>query len=372
MSEQHQVHNHKRITEVRSLTGLRGIAAMFVVIHHYLIPIRLTSPSWVLIGHGYLAVDLFFSLSGFVMAMNYASMFRGRLSILSFKIFIARRLARIYPLYLFTLSIAALLVANKLLEFRDKSFTEVFWTNVTLIQNWGTWGSMNPPSWSISAEFFVYLLFPLLIPFVMFRGRTTRLLLAFSCIGLIISGGFYSALMAHAGFTLNFFTGPLSLLRCVSEFTLGLIAYQYASTRQGKHWLGSEFVTAILSFVIITGLMVRDTDALLALTFPLLIVALDGHKTLLSRILESYPVHYLGLLSFSIYLSHWLFNPLLGYLDQLARHHGASHSHALAMAAVLPIVLVWSIGSYHYVEIPGRKLLRSLLERGAPQPSSRF
>jgi peptidoglycan/LPS O-acetylase OafA/YrhL len=57
--------------EIRSLTGLRGVAVAYVVVHHFFLGLTFTNPFTTFLAHGYLAVDLFFVLSGFVMTLNY-------------------------------------------------------------------------------------------------------------------------------------------------------------------------------------------------------------------------------------------------------------------------------------------------------------
>src|SRR2546429_2171724 len=85
--------------EIRALTGLRGVAALLVALYHI-------NPNWIaptatgrFVGKGYLWVDLFFVLSGFLLAMNYARLFAGGWSLRAWLDFLLHRVARIYPLY---------------------------------------------------------------------------------------------------------------------------------------------------------------------------------------------------------------------------------------------------------------------------------
>ena len=66
--------------EIRALTGIRGIAACFVVIYHFYFGVLNKGSAGVILSHGYMAVDLFFVLSGFVMALTYQDKFLGRYS----------------------------------------------------------------------------------------------------------------------------------------------------------------------------------------------------------------------------------------------------------------------------------------------------
>ena len=85
------------VSEIRALTGLRGIASLYVVLFHYFQPLPLVGYLRTLLGHGYLAVDLFFVLSGFVMALNYGSRFAAGAHWPEYRLFLCRRFARVYP-----------------------------------------------------------------------------------------------------------------------------------------------------------------------------------------------------------------------------------------------------------------------------------
>src|ERR1700704_1066654 len=90
--------------DIRSLTSIRGIAAWWIVLFHFreYTPLLDNASTGHVIGHGYLAVDLFFELSGFVIALNYGRFFRN-LNLAEYLRFLGRRLARIYPLHLLML-----------------------------------------------------------------------------------------------------------------------------------------------------------------------------------------------------------------------------------------------------------------------------
>ena len=92
--------------EIRSLTGLRGIAACFVVIFHFYHVILNKGRIGTALNHGYMAVDMFFMLSGFVLALTYQRDFLSRGSLRKHFNFLYKRLSRIFPLYIFALSIA--------------------------------------------------------------------------------------------------------------------------------------------------------------------------------------------------------------------------------------------------------------------------
>ena len=85
--------------DVPALTGVRGVAAVLVAVYHYFLPLMPQgSVTHRLFGRGYLYVDLFFVLSGYVMALTYGSMFSTRIRGKALGSFFWKRLARVYPL----------------------------------------------------------------------------------------------------------------------------------------------------------------------------------------------------------------------------------------------------------------------------------
>ena len=85
--------------EIRPLTGLRGIAGCWELVFHLHEEQGLRGYAGAILKHGYLAVDIFFVLSGFVMALSYRHLFEAGFSVRSFAGFLIRRLARVWPLY---------------------------------------------------------------------------------------------------------------------------------------------------------------------------------------------------------------------------------------------------------------------------------
>lgn len=150
-----------------ALDSLRGVCAVLVVMFH--MPIASHWRDWPLIQHGYLFVDYFFVLSGFVIAHAYAQRLRtpkdaGR--------FMVRRLGRVWPLHVLML---AAFVGLELVRLwtafdgvtpfeRDRS-VEAIWTNLLLIQAFNIHGYLtwNGPAWTLSVEVGCYVVFAALL-----------------------------------------------------------------------------------------------------------------------------------------------------------------------------------------------------------------
>ena len=159
------------------LDFLRGLAALFVVIWHYrhfyyknaVIPDDFdvsNSPLFQLLSipynHGGLAVEFFFCLSGFIFFQYYYN--KIKTGEINFKEFFIRRLLRLYPVFLCSLILTTILLRyfdNSPLNIYEFNDLEHFFYNLLLIHQWGIqdgW-SFNGPSWSISVEWFLYILF---------------------------------------------------------------------------------------------------------------------------------------------------------------------------------------------------------------------
>ncbi|MFL5337706.1 MAG: acyltransferase family protein, partial [Geminicoccaceae bacterium] len=174
--------------ELLALTSIRGIAAWWVVLFHLrlLLAPWLPSAAIALLDQGNLAVDLFFVLSGFVIALNYGDrLASGRATPTRADIadFLFRRFARIYPLHLLILLGfaayfgAAILLGSATVAEQDPGY---FLASLFLVQNWGFLHALkwNVPAWSISTEACAYLLFPLLLRFAAPARRPSWLLAA--------------------------------------------------------------------------------------------------------------------------------------------------------------------------------------------------
>ena len=139
--------------ELRALTSLRGIAAMAVVLQHYSASAESLSDGWIpsLAPHGYMAVDFFFVLSGFILAYTYADDFISE-SWRAYPSFIVRRIARVWPLQVaVVLSLLAIEWINVHTNARLNIIPiETEWwdfvKNILMLQGFGIGINLNGPS----------------------------------------------------------------------------------------------------------------------------------------------------------------------------------------------------------------------------------
>ena len=349
--------------EVRPLTALRGLAAMAVVTQHFSATAQAhantTIPS--LVPHGYMAVDFFFVLSGFIMCYTYLARFE-RSGMATYGDFLARRAARVLPLNVAVLLLifaAGMLcqalgttdyVTGDLL--RPPRWGLDLPENMLLLPPFGIGENLNGPSWSISVEAVAYLLFPLLILPAFHPRPAVRLLLA--AVALVIMSRIN---LAGDG------SVQAQVLRCLCEFSLGMLSFGVLRAGQARRIGSDGSVLALLASI--AALLLARQDFLAAILFPPLVLATARNQGLAARLLSADWVWRLGVISYSLYLLHNMFRmPLLALLT--AWHPAPlSAPAALAFAAAGSLAVIpFAVAAHRLVEQPGRGWVRALFHSG--------
>ena len=346
--------------DLRPLTTLRFLAAVWVVLFTawpYLdvgfVPVAVT--------RGYLGVEVFFVLSGFILSHVYLKAagqggFR-------YGGFLWARIARVYPLHLITLfgmiglglaaTVAGLSIDASLTDWRALP------AHLTLTHAWGLAGTsaFNHPSWSISAEWFAYLTFPA-YAFVAWRLRhrpalATGLVAAFAL-------ALYAVFQSVAGFSLTEATFRWGALRIVPCFALGCalyLVYRRAPVpRAGWVALGGGAGLA-------ASASLGWWDPVTVLFAGAVVLGLGSLDNPRAGVLASRAGVYLGEISYSIYM---VCAPVLLLMTNVAaRLLGADEKrfHIIVWLAIVAAIPVAAMATYHLVERPARKALRGLAER---------
>ncbi len=339
-----------------ALTSIRGLAAWWVVCFHVKASIAsFASPAVnTLIGNGYMGVDLFFILSGFILSHVHHSQFES-LDLRQVIRFLWIRLARIYPLHLFTLLLYVaipilLLLFSQQKVVPDQYTLEAFVANVFLVHAWGMFDELtwNGPSWSISAEWFVYLLFPL-ICLAARRVRGFIPLLVGSLAPLVIMVLILDSRDTEA--QLNAW-GGFALVRASCEFLAGCFLYKLYHcrpvSREGADGIGISAAVALVLVISWTS----DSLVVPAL-FAMLIFGLANQQSLLARLLSHKSLRLLGEISYSTYMIHYF---LIDVFKLMAREDGPMSLQVLVLYVAL--LLTASVVLYRVVERPSRKFLR--------------
>ncbi len=365
--------------QLPSLTPLRGIAAVWVVIFHFcwyfpaVHPERYTGAVY----KGYLAVDMFFVLSGFVITHVYKGGFAQRVTGRRYREFLKARVARIYPLHITVLLLfVAAATAERAASYALRgSFEPVpllgersiggFFANVVMLHGlWARELSWNDPSWSISLEFLAYLLFPLLFP-VLWRARPA----AKAGLGglLLVALGW---LAYRTGDYFNQWNGTYAILRCLPEFLAGMLLYSGYQSGIFSSVLANDAVLAAVVLPLAVLLHIGAPDLAIIPLFPLLILAAVCNTGRSSTLLNSPPLVWLGDISYSLYLLHWF---VLFVTTEIARRLPGLDFAKLPLApslaliaALIAVSLALATLSFRFIEITGRRWLRQRLDVDRP------
>jgi len=356
-------------SEIRPLTGLRGIAALYVAVHHFhSMDESSLSP---LIRHGYLAVDLFFVLSGFVLAMNYGKAFRNGFSWQSYVAFLTKRIARTYPLYLFfTTILAVVLVLWGGARILGGDFLSLLTANTLMIQTWGIAPSIVSPGWSLSAEWAAYLLFPALTCFLLYGRKALAVTGAIFCLICLVAVSVSDASIIvgsqphrHGPLDLYSYDSPAPVLRCIAGFGLGLLSFRLRDESVVRYFLGDPGTSYIVCAGVLVMLCIPQSDIAMVILFPALIICLSFQRGLLARMLGSKAIFSIGVWSYSIYLLH---RPFIIMQDEIAErmtHYGSISAKSIATTVTLVVIVALSAVAYRLIENPGRGFMNRFFKR---------
>lgn len=351
-----------------NLTALRGGAALLVAAMH--IPMNANIPAQVagwsdLVRHGYYSVDLFFVLSGFIMQHVYGGVFgAGPFSPMSARRFLLARFARIYPLHLFSLSLLVAAAGAQYLASTYATETSMPFgfffdlpalaTNLLLVQSWGitNYPSWNFPSWSISTEWAAYLLFPFLVPAVI--GARWRAGLA------VVIAFFVLAIIASGGRGLDVTDFPHAMMRCSSEFLIGMVAYRVYRRGLFQRILQRDAACATVLIALAAVFNFALPDIVVVPVVCLLILSCSFNRSGFARVFQSPPWQALGNMSYSIYMLHI---PVLRVLTIAARHMCGMPEelglirYSAFVVVFFTVVLAASFLCYRHIEVPSRRWL---------------
>ena len=315
--------------DLPALTGLRGAFALWVVVFHTLgglelqgVPVEalLSQPLSRFLFSGALAVEGFFILSGFILSFAYAAVFvplvplSRRWAHVSGR-FLWARLARIYPVHI---AVTAAFVGLYFAGFKwvvaicgnplnrppecSRFTAEGLSDQVLLISAWGVDPTVhwNFVAWSISAEWFAYLWFPLLV--VAASRVPPKVALATALALLAVT----SPLQAQWGRQFHGIADTYSILRVIPTFISGCLLYTFyrSPTFEMTPW---PFV-ALASMVAVAALTMSQVVPMESVVFlALLILSLASRQRgVIHRLLSARPLRWLGKISYSLYMTHFL------------------------------------------------------------------
>jgi peptidoglycan/LPS O-acetylase OafA/YrhL len=352
--------------DIKPLTSLRFWAASWVVLYHYW-P-KLATP-WVspLVEKGYLGVELFFVLSGFILCHVYLQAAgEGRLD---YGGFLWARLARIYPLHLATIAgLGLMLVAAGAAGLQvDKSV--LAWTslpaNLSLTQAWGLApeAGWNHPSWSISAEWFAYLNFPVFAA-VAWRLRARPYAAAAGALALL--AGLYAVYPRFGGVALDHATIAWGALRIVPCFAYGCAIYllwrSKAVARQGLAAAGA----LISGAAVLAAGQWSVPDTVTVSLFGPLILCLAALTATGSKLGSNRVFVYLGEISFAMYMVCIPWSLLFVNVAVRVLHEPTKQLPLMVWMVMLAGVAPLAAMAHHLVERPARTWMKLAASRPLP------
>jgi peptidoglycan/LPS O-acetylase OafA/YrhL len=339
-----------------SLEGLRFISSLMIVAGHY-VPYVTPTP---LIARLHLAVDLFFVISGIVIAERYAGKIR---DLRDWAAFMIKRIARLYPLHLATLgfyvAIGVLVWSGKLHPNDATRYNpaEII-PNLLLVQAWRLDSpiSFNYVSWSISAEFFVYLLFPLVLALV---GR--RALPAFFGI-LVVTALFAWIAETEVGRPLTKLDWRGGVLRAVPSFAFGTWLHCHLRATPLPAARLRLLVHGLLGAVAVLMLLRVNEYALLGVIWLLVASAYAADRCGVATWVSAPWLARRGQLTYSIYMLHTVVATVL-LAVVFPKLLGTSPGARLAgVLMALPALYLVSVLSLRWFETPMRRWIGSTAE----------
>src|SRR3954447_19638184 len=348
----------RRPSRLDALTGLRFWFAFLVVVHHSL-QHWFGAQVYPVADFGYIGVDFFFVLSGFVLTWSWRPEVPARR-------FWWNRVARIWPLHLTTLVLAVVLVADQI------SRPGVVGTaaNLLLVQAWvpsdKVYFGYNAVAWSLSCEVFFYLAFPWLVKaLAAMSAHGRRVLIGAVVCTLLLYPGVFSLTVAPHDFSGWEWTTYVAPLWRLGEFVIGIVAA--LAVRDGwrprmRGWQALLVACVLAGGLLADGLVhgslphrpLVEVAGMLVVALVIVCIAgdeLDGRR----RLLASRPMVALGAASYALYLCHAL---LYGWLVARWSSTGDGMMRVVGWSAYVALAVGLAFALHHLVEVPCERWLR--------------
>lgn len=353
---------------IRSHVGLRGVAALFVIAYHlqYVSGHLPIEDATAFFRRSYLMVDLFFVLSGFIIAYKYEENQNTTMSRQDIKSFLIKRFDRIYPLHVLVL--ATMLLFNILLTLvysASGRAIPVNWTAASnamlaaqflLVNVWMPFpNGWNIPSWSISAEFVAYLVFPVL---VWGSVRSPRIAYGGMAIALL---SFY-VFVSRQG-SLDLTGGVEAVARCLAGFFAGFIVHSNRGLFERMSTLKLSVLQIASVAWIVVSMVTPVADRYAVPAFILLVGSTWPDRGIIAKVLSTKTTDWLGERSYAVYISHVFIIGLVNFVWLRTGQRGISSpdvARAMFLLLCFSSVLIVSNVLYGHVE---RKIRSSMNRR---------
>lgn len=310
--------------EIKSLTGLRGVASLYVVVFHFYQYYYFNSLSHSgfyfnnyissFFIHGYLAVDVFFMLSAFVITLSSERLFENGFSILNYKQFMRKRWIRLYPSY-------AIIALYGYIAVNHFHRTANFILSLTLLNPIFGLSFILGHLWSLGVEWITYLIFPV---FYKISNYSKSRYWPSIIVGLGIFTLYFTAIIFHKvpfpNFMLELYQGHSSLFRCFGDYFLGMAAYLFYKKNKSSR-VYSDFFSLLLVILIFVALFFSKLDIVVVILSMLLMINICKDQSIVARVLSSKIIYFLGVISYPLYLINSLVVEKLQKIKLLLREY---------------------------------------------------
>lgn len=336
-----------------ALESARGIAAFMVLLHHFSRYPGLEQ-LWYLTRSFYLSVDLFFVLSGYLLAKIYINNVR---TIRELTAFLFLRIGRIYPLHLFwVLAFLTILLLTQHGSL-DESQRATFWPTFFLLNSTGITkdhSSFNSGSWSLSAEWISYLLFGTWLLCTLSLKTGLRKIIAVIIAVTFYFLAYFLPQSHHLDLSFDF-----GYARGIGGFFTGVAAYLFFR-RELSNRTGFMLLLFILCFLVFKAPK-NYTD----FAFPVLcffavtwLASPPAQQTVMSHPF----LVWMGTVSYSVYLGHVIIGPAIKIIAAKVGVDAVAYAYVLLLVRIIAAYAL-SYFTYKLIEVPFRRLARGLTKK---------
>ena len=340
------------------IDGLRAIAVISVIIYHL-------NENW--LPGGFLGVDIFFVISGFLITGIIITEIQQ--NSFSFKQFYTRRIKRIYPAFITVMALvsfiaSAIFIYNDFNKLRKTielaiAFLSNFYLGLT--QGYFDLSANENPAlhiWSLAVEEQYYLIFPLILTLAYKNFREIKVLFIITLILFFI---LLSTSFIPASFYKEVLHQPniyyLSNLRFPELLVGSLLAIYHCSNKIQLSTQVSNILAILSTLLLFSCLFLMNNDIafipgvtlILPCIFTALIIHTTSQNNIIKLCLSNQAIVFIGKISYSLYLYHWIFIALAYYIT------GEKQINNQSIAIVTVLTIIFSVLSYYLIEQPIRK-----------------
>lgn len=373
---------------IKALAGARAFPPLMIVLYHFSEGHHYSGLQWFdrIATRGYLWVEFFFALSGFILTYAYGSRLAELWRLKGYGAFLRARLIRLYPLHLFMLLLMLALVLGLRALAASGGYVSIYDTpwhqdvsvkgfilSLLLVQAWNTMDGLtwNGLSWFVSAEFALCLVFPALL--LAAQGKAWR---GFALVGAGVAGLLALLFTSKHGFDITFHNG---VLRGLADFTIGVgMAALFLRVRAARvpAWVHSVLqllLVGLLAYsVTYTGWSHTHADIFTVLPLIALVFALAFDKGVVAEALKTRVPQRMGEWSYAIYLGQTAWLQAIRFAEQRLYPPpdtmvlGARFGDLIWWLEPLGLVIlcvIWGALLAEWIEFPAAKALRGWFGR---------